>query len=61
MDTILLCYIDDILVTGASEEDHLCNLAEVLKRLEKHGNFMAKSVEYLGHQAERSQTKWKLS
>ena len=37
MDTILqglscvICYIDDILVTGASEEEHLHNLEEVLK------------------------------
>ena len=35
MDTILqgiphvICYIDDILVTGANQEDHLRNLAEV--------------------------------
>ena len=43
MDTILqgllhvICYIDDILVTGASEEEHLHNLEEVLKRLQQHG------------------------
>ena len=63
MDTILqgipnvICYIDDILVTGANEEDHLRNLAEVFDRLEKHGvrikegkcSFMQTSVEYLGH------------
>ena len=67
MDTILqgvpgvICYIDDILVTGASEEDHLRNLEEVLRRLEEHGFrlkrgkciFLAKSVEYLGHQIDR--------
>ena len=67
MDTILqgiprvICYIDDILVTGTSDEDHLSNLGEVLKRLEDCGfrlkktkcNFMAKSVEYLGHQVDR--------
>ena len=43
MDTILcgiphvLCYIDDILITGHSEEEHLCNLEEGLKRLQHHG------------------------
>ena len=36
MDTILqgasgvMCYIDDILVTGATEEEHLRNLEEAL-------------------------------
>jgi len=43
MDTILqgiphvLCYIDDILITGRTEEEHLHNLEEVLKRLQHHG------------------------
>ena len=38
METVLqgidgtICYIDDILVTGSSEEEHLHNLEEVLKR-----------------------------
>ena len=64
MDTILqgiphvICYIDDILVTGVNQEDHLRNLAEVLQRLQRHGismkkakcEFMQHSVEYLGHQ-----------
>ena len=62
MDQILqgipnvICYIDDILVTGYTEESHSSNLSEVLKRLEKHGlkakqskcEFMMGSVEYLG-------------
>ena len=30
-------YIDDILVTGSTEEEHLENLSEVLNRLEKAG------------------------
>ena len=50
-------YIDDILVTGRTEEEHLQNLEEVLSRLEKAGirlkkskcAFMLPSVEYLGH------------
>ncbi len=63
MDTILQglahvsCYIDDILITGVTEEEHLQNLEEVLKRLQLHGitaksqkcAFMQQSVEYLGH------------
>ena len=38
MDTILqgICYIDDILVTGKDDADHLKNLAAVL-RLQQHG------------------------
>ena len=63
MDTILqgldgvICYIDDILVTGATPEEHLKNLEAVLKRLQEHGirlklekcKFMQASVEYLGY------------
>ncbi|XP_048244738.1 uncharacterized protein K02A2.6-like [Haliotis rufescens] len=50
-------YLDDILVTGASEQEHLENMKEVLSRLSKAGlrlnaqkcKFMVGSVEYLGH------------
>ena len=63
MDTILqglsnvLCYLDDILITGATDQEHIHNLEEVLKRLQCHGikvqnskcTFLANSVEYLGH------------
>ena len=63
MDTILqgvpgaMCYIDDILVTGATDEEHLQNLEEVFRRLQAHGirmkrskcYFMRDSVAYLGH------------
>ena len=62
MDIILqglsgvICYIDDILITGSSDKEHLANLEEVLKRLQYHGvklksskcHFMQDSVEYLG-------------
>ena len=49
-------YLDDILVTGASEAAHLHNLAAVLERLEASGarlkrekcSFMIPAVEYLG-------------
>ena len=50
-------YLDDILVTGTSEADHLKTLDEVLSRLETAGlrlkqnkcAFLLPSVEYLGH------------
>ena len=50
-------YLDDILVCGATFEEHLDNLAEVLKRLKDHGlklstekcNLLKSSVPYLGH------------
>ena len=48
--------MDDIFITGASEEEHLQNLSAVLSRLQEAGlrlkkskcYFMADSVEYLG-------------
>ena len=63
MDTVLqglpkvICYIDDILITGSTEEEHIENLERVLQRLQKYGiqakrakcAFMEESVEYLGH------------
>ena len=63
MDSVLhgipyvICYLDDILVTGRSEEEHMCHLELVLSRLQKHGiclkrekcHFFQSSVEYLGH------------
>ena len=65
MDSILqgipqvLCYLDDILITGASKENHIHNLEEVLSRLQQYGIrvnsnkcvFLQSSVEYLliGH------------
>ena len=50
-------YLDDILATGASEEEHQTNLKEVLRRLVEAGlrlkkdkcNFGVVAVEYLGH------------
>ena len=63
MDTVLqgipgvICYIDDILVSGKDEASHLEALEAVFKRLEKHGfrlkrekcEFLTSAVEYLGH------------
>ena len=50
-------YLDDILITGKSDEEHLATLDKVLSRLEEAGlrlkrskcAFMLPSVEYLGH------------
>ena len=63
MDSILqgisqvICYLDDILVTGRNEVEHLQHLQEVFQRLKDHGvhlkrekcSFLTDSVEYLGH------------
>ena len=63
METILqgmphvICYLDDILITGCTEAEHANNLEEVLSRLQAHGvllkrekcRFFQNSVEYLGH------------
>ncbi|XP_060780909.1 uncharacterized protein K02A2.6-like [Neoarius graeffei] len=51
------CYLDDILCTGATDEEHLRNLDAVLQRLQDYGlrvrkdkcEFFKPSVEYLGH------------
>ena len=53
----VVVYIDDIIVTAATDEEHLAALEEVLRRLEEAGLrlrrnkcvFLASSVEYLGH------------
>jgi hypothetical protein len=53
---MLQYYVDDILVTGKTEEEHLRTLDEVLTRLENVGMglkrekcmFMADEVIYLG-------------
>ena len=50
-------YLDDILITGKSDEEHLKTVEEVLVQLEKAGlrlkrskcKFMLPSIEYLGH------------
>ena len=53
----MICYLDDILITGASDDEHLKNLEAVLQRFQNHGirvkrekcAFLQSSVEYLGH------------
>ena len=53
----VVCYLDDIIVTGKSKAEHLRNLERVLARIQEYGfqvrkekcSFMQDSVEYLGH------------
>ena len=53
----VVCYIDDILVSGDTEEQHLDRLEQVFKRLHEYGlrlkmkkcEFLKPSVEYIGH------------
>ena len=57
MQSGVVFYINDILVTGKTPEEHLHNLDQVMHRLEEAGatlekskcTFAAQSVEYLGH------------
>lgn len=63
MDTILqgiprvFCYLDDILVTGVDDAEHVKNLEEVFRRLKHHGlclkqakcEFMQSAIDYLGY------------
>uniref|UniRef100_A0A5S6R3L9 RNA-directed DNA polymerase n=2 Tax=Trichuris muris TaxID=70415 RepID=A0A5S6R3L9_TRIMR len=52
-----VAYLDDIIVTGANESEHLNNLDSLLRRLEENGlrcrvqkcKFFQREVEYLGH------------
>ena len=54
----VLVYLDDILITGSTDIDHLKSLQETLSRLQKAGlrlqkqkcSFMVSSVSYLRYQ-----------
>ena len=56
---MVVTYLDDILVAGETEEEHLSNLSQVLERLDSAGMklkrenskcaFCLPQVEYLGH------------
>ena len=51
------CYLDDIIITGKTEEEYMQNLQAVLQRIKKYGlrlrkekrSFLQESVECLGH------------
>ena len=55
-------YLDDILITGRNEQEHLSNLDKVLTKLEEAGlglnkdkcRFMQAEVVYLGHVIDRT-------
>nr|XP_023660672.1 uncharacterized protein K02A2.6-like [Paramormyrops kingsleyae] len=60
--TNVAVYLDDILVTGRSDQEHLATLKEVLTRLQEGGlrlkrskcAFMEPEVEFLGHRVDAS-------
>ena len=68
VDTILqglpgvVCYQDDILVTGSETEEHIKNFERVFRRVKAFGlhlrlakcKFLKESVEYLGHVISRN-------
>ena len=55
-----ICYIDDVLVTGKSDDEHLQHIGEVFERFDKFGLrvkkakcfFLKPSVEYLGYKVD---------
>lgn len=55
------CFLDDILITARTKEEHLQRLEEVLTRLERYNvkvklskcKFFQSSVEYLGHRIDK--------
>ena len=57
----VVVYLDDILITGSTEDAHLRTLDEVLSRLDHAGlrvkqskcAFMRPSVTYLGHKIDK--------
>jgi transposase InsO family protein len=65
---ILLAFLDDILILGASFEDHLINLVEALKRLRQYGLklkprkclFFQQEVEFLGRMVSQNNLAMKI-
>ena len=57
----VVCFIDDILVTGCNEAEHLSNLEAVFQKIQEYGlrlklrkcKFFQESVEYLGQVVSR--------
>lgn len=56
--SVAISYIDDVIVTGKTFEDHLSNCSRVLRKFEQHGlkikpakcSLFMREVTYLGHQ-----------
>ena len=70
----VVVYIDNILVTGSTDQEHLEILEQVLAQLQQYGlrlkrdkcYFLQPSVEYLGHVVDKdglhtTPAKWRLS
>ena len=59
---MVVCRVDDILISGKNDQEHISNLNEVLTRLKNAGlrlklskcKFMQPSVEYLGYRVDAS-------
>ena len=55
------CILDDMIITGKSDEEHLANLEEVLRRLQFHGlrankakcEFFKEKITYCGHDIDK--------
>ena len=58
------CILDDMIITGKDDDEHLENLKEVLKRLKEHGlrakmekcAFFQEIISYRGHEVDRDKT-----
>ena len=58
----VVCYLDDIIVTGKSDAEYLQNLEQVLAKIQEYGfqvrkekcSFMQDSVQYLGHVVDKN-------
>ena len=58
----IVCYLDDIIVTGKADAEHLQNLERILAKTQEYGfqvckekcSFMQNSVEYLGHVVDKN-------
>ena len=52
------CILDDMIISGSTDQEHLANLEEVLRRLSKHGlrannskcEFFKERIEFCGHE-----------
>jgi hypothetical protein len=55
------CFLDDMIISGATDQEHLDNLEEVLSQLSKHGlrdnsskcEFFNERIEFCGHEVSK--------
>ena len=58
----IVCYLDDIIITGKSDAEHLQNLERILAKIKEYGfqvrkekcSFMQDSVQDLGHVVDKN-------